>query len=198
MKTIVSVILLFVWMAETPLLYFSAQLEREALRSSLFKRIDASEIVTITLNESEPFYFEDEGKELIYNGKRFDILSITSADGHTKVLVYNDTEEQELDKASSTRKEADDGRQLKRLIPYAVMPDITVSLTNSASDMLKPGFQLKKTSSIRTAPDSPPPERNINVKPFELLEFTLKLKKNTNEKVYHIPCFGYYSRICIV
>jgi hypothetical protein len=110
-KRVISLILLTL-LASAPLLvpaYFMAS--RQIIRSQMLEKMEEQNLVSVEVPAAE-FQWYEEGREIIINGRMFDVKSITLSDGVYFIRGLFDEKETELKQALQNQQDEQDGNTL--------------------------------------------------------------------------------------
>jgi hypothetical protein len=157
-KVSISIFLILLWIVEAPLLYLTAKLERETLRESRSERMQPDKLIHMIIQNSEAVIWEDEGNEMIYKGKRYDVIRVELKGQTTELIVYEDYKEQALDFRTSSDTIPDDALILKRLLPFAVIPIYEPLVLHRILYRMNRGTFNAGIKPHPPGPEYPPPE----------------------------------------
>jgi hypothetical protein len=141
-KKVIPLILLTI-LASAPLLvpaYFMAS--RQLIRSQMLEKLENQNLVSVEVPATE-FQWYEEGREIIINGRMFDVKSIRLSDGVYFIRGLFDEKETELKQALQDQQHEQDG---KSLYTHQLVQFMTTS-----AEINEELPSLTATNSLRTA-----------------------------------------------
>ncbi len=78
-------------------MHHSRHLQKEAIKEKIFKQLKDDELQIISYTENkEHIYWEEDGKEFLFNGEMYDVVKTTIVDNKTILYCINDKKEKAL------------------------------------------------------------------------------------------------------
>lgn len=93
MSKLFAIILLPIFLYNTTGFYFHFKWQTNILKKTIHTRYSDEDLVTLQNIPANQLSFIDEGKECLYKGEMYDIISVSQSDNYYTIVAYHDAHE---------------------------------------------------------------------------------------------------------